>query len=143
MRPLTATEEKVMRVLWRLKNAFLSDLYQEMQDSKLKITTVATVVKTLKAKKYISSKTVGRNNQYFPLVEKGEYFSNILTKICEGYFEGRFTAMLAPFLTSAKTHQGQEAEKLSILLDYIINNQEQCVPCVLENGVPVRFLQTG
>ncbi|MFN9998163.1 MAG: BlaI/MecI/CopY family transcriptional regulator, partial [bacterium] len=55
-KPLTKAEEQVMQVLWRLGSAYLKDIVEAMPEPKPHSNTIATIIKILIDKGYISHK---------------------------------------------------------------------------------------
>jgi BlaI family penicillinase repressor len=74
---LSKTEEQLMHYLWKLKKAFMKDLLQEFPEPKPATTTVATLIKRMRDKGFVDYKLYGNSREYFPLVQKSDYFSRI------------------------------------------------------------------
>ncbi|MFO0450632.1 MAG: BlaI/MecI/CopY family transcriptional regulator, partial [Pseudomonadota bacterium] len=58
-KPLTKAEEQVMQVLWRLESAYLKDIVEAIPEPKPHSNTIATIIKILIDKGYISHKVHG------------------------------------------------------------------------------------
>ena len=56
MERLTAQEESVMLYIWKLGSCFIRDILNEMPDPKPPYTSVASVVRNLEKKKYVTRK---------------------------------------------------------------------------------------
>ena len=54
MERLTAQEESVMLYIWKLGSCFIRDILNEMPDPKPPYTSVASVVRNLEKKKYVT-----------------------------------------------------------------------------------------
>ena len=72
---LSKTEELLMNNLWKLEKAFMKDLLEEYPEPKPATTTLATLLKRMTDKGYISYNLHGKSREYFPLVKKEAYFS--------------------------------------------------------------------
>ena len=59
MERLTAQEESVMLYIWKLGSCFIRDILNEMPDPKPPYTSVASVVRNLEKKKYVTPKKFG------------------------------------------------------------------------------------
>ncbi|HMR93496.1 MAG TPA: BlaI/MecI/CopY family transcriptional regulator, partial [Chitinophagaceae bacterium] len=70
MKTLTKAEEQVMQVLWKLEQAFLRDILDEMPAPKPHQNTIATLLKILVEKEFVGITVIGRQHQYAPLVSK-------------------------------------------------------------------------
>ena len=91
MKTLTRAEEQVMQVLWKIQRGFLKDIVEAMPNPKPHSNTVATILKILIDKKFVSTETFGRMNRYEPLITKDAYSKNTLNAVVKGYFGGSFT----------------------------------------------------
>lgn len=97
MKRLTRAEEEVMLVLWKLKEATIRDMIQELHDPDTPYTTVSTVVRVLEKKGIVGHKAVGTTYLYRPLLEKKEYLKGFLSGIVTRYFDGSFSRLAAFF----------------------------------------------
>lgn len=94
---LTRGEEEIMLVLWKLREATIREVMQELKDPDVPYTTISTMVRVLEKKKYVSHKAVGTTYLYRPLLEKTDYLRGYLSGIVSTYFEGSFPRMAAFF----------------------------------------------
>jgi BlaI family transcriptional regulator, penicillinase repressor len=117
MKSLTKAEEQVMQILWQLKHGFLKDIMDKMPDPKPHSNTVATILKILIDKGFVSYEVQGRNNLYKPSVSKTEYGKKSINQLVKGYFEGSPAKLLSHFVNDNKLSQ----EDLEILLEQIKN----------------------
>ena len=94
-KPLTKAEEQVMQVLWKLESAYLKDIVEAISEPKPHSNTIATIIKILIDKGYISHIVHGRVHCYTPVVSKEEYSSTSIKTLVEGYFEGSFSDVVS------------------------------------------------
>ena len=94
---LTRAEEEIMLILWKLGEATIRDVMNELEDPDIPYTTVSTVVRGLEKKKFVGHKAVGTTYLYRPLVQKKEYLRGYLSGIVSNYFDGSFSRMAAFF----------------------------------------------
>lgn len=97
MKRLTRAEEEIMLVLWKLKEATIRDMIQELHDPDTPYTTVSTVVRVLEKKGYVGHKAVGTTYLYRPVVQKKDYLKGFLSGIVTRYFDGSFSRLAAFF----------------------------------------------
>lgn len=76
----------------------MSDVLDALQDQKPAYNTVATVIKVLEKKEYVSHKTFGKTNVYFPLITENEYAKFILKDTAKGFFNGSLNQMVSFFV---------------------------------------------
>lgn len=94
---LTKAEEEIMLILWKLEEATIREVMNELGDPDVPYTTVSTVVRVLEKKKFVDHKAVGTTYLYHPLVPKKEYLRGYLSGIVSNYFDGSFSRMAAFF----------------------------------------------
>lgn len=119
MKPLTKAEEQVMLVVWDLGQGFLKDIIEKMPDPKPHSNTVATILKILAEKGFITWEVQGRNNLYRPLVSKADYGKKSMNQLLTGYFEGSPAKLVSHFVTDQKL----SLEELEALLQQIKSSQ--------------------
>lgn len=121
MKTLTRAEEQVMQVLWKLGNAFLREIVDEMPGPKPHQNTVATLLKILVEKEFVRITVMGRQHQYAPLVSKDEYSKRTMKQMVKGYFEGSFSNVVS-FMVK---ENNISVEELETLLQQIRKNQKK------------------
>lgn len=94
---LTRGEEEIMQILWSLGTASCSDIIAHLSDPKPKYTTVATFIKILENKGFVSHRQAGRGYVYSPLVGKGEYARRLMISLLNGYFGGSLSQLVSFF----------------------------------------------
>lgn len=123
MQELTRAQEEVLRAIWEVEEGAVSDIQNSLSDPKPAYNTVATVIKVLERKGYVSHKTFGKTHVYFPLVSRREYAQNIMKSAAKGLFNGSFTQM-ASFFVKNKDISLNELEYLRKMLDEEIEKQK-------------------
>jgi predicted transcriptional regulator len=98
---LTKAEEQVMQALWEINEGFLKDMVEAMPSPQPHSNTVATLLKILIEKGFVSSSAVGRNNLYKPALSKEQYSSQSIGTLVSGYFNGSYSNAVS-FLVDQK-----------------------------------------
>ena len=111
MKVLTKAEEQVMQVLWRLEKGFLREIIDAMPAPKPHQNTVATLLKILVDKEFVSISVLGRQHMYSPLVGKEEYSKRTIKQMVKGYFEGSFSNVVS-FMVKENNISIEELESL-------------------------------
>jgi len=111
MKVLTKAEEQVMQVLWKLEKGFLRELIDAMPAPKPHQNTVATLLKILVDKEFVSITVLGRQHLYTPLVGKDEYSKRTMKQMVKGYFEGSFSNVVS-FMVKENNISIEELESL-------------------------------
>lgn len=94
---LTKAEEQVMQILWELPEANVKNLVDGFADPKPAYTTVATVLKVLEKKEFVSHEKNSNTLIYKPVVSKTEYTKFQLSNLLVNYFNGSFPKMATFF----------------------------------------------
>ena len=111
MKILTKAEEQVMQVLWKLEKGFLREIIDAIPAPKPHQNTVATLLKILVEKQFVSVTVLGRQHLYTPLVGKDEYSKRTMKQIVKGYFEGSFSNVVS-FMVKENNISIEELESL-------------------------------
>ena len=115
IKALTRAEEQVMQVLWKLESGFLKDLVENSPEPKPHANTIATLLKILIEKGYVSFEVQGRNNLYKPKISKEDYGKKSINQLVKGYFEGSPAKLVSQFLSDDKL----SVEELEALLKQV------------------------
>ena len=97
MQELTKAEEQVMQVLWSVKKAFVKELLAVMEEPKPAYNTVSTIIRILEKKGFVGFTAFGKTHQYYPLVSKEDYKTQISKSLVSMYFEGSFENLVSFF----------------------------------------------
>ena len=111
MKVLTKAEEQVMQVLWKLEKGFLREIIDAMPAPKPHQNTIATLLKILVEKEFVSITVLGRQHMYSPLVGKEEYSKRTMKQMVKGYFEGSFSNVVS-FMVKENNISIEELESL-------------------------------
>jgi BlaI family penicillinase repressor len=120
---LTNAEEQVMKLLWRLDKAFIRDLLNEYPDPKPATTTVITLLKRMMDKGFVGYKQYGNSREYYPLIDKADYFSNHINGLIKDFFNNS-TAQFASFFTNETEMSKSELKELRELVDKKIESKK-------------------
>lgn len=112
MKILTKAEEQVMMVLWQLGEGLLMEIVEAMPQPQPHKNTVATILKILAEKEFVSIEQLGRIHRYHPAVSKESYSKMRLNSVVKGYFEGSFSNVVSFMVDEQKL----SVEDLELLL---------------------------
>lgn len=99
---LTKAEEEIMQVLWEIGEGFLKDIVERMPPPKPHSNTVATLLKILVDKGFVTYTTFGRNNCYRAKIAKTVYGRKSVQQVLKGYFNGSAANLVSQFLEDDK-----------------------------------------
>jgi BlaI family penicillinase repressor len=121
MKEITKAQEDILKALWDINDGAVSDVLYALPEPKPAYNTVATVIKVLEKKRYVSHKIYGKTNVYFPVVSKKDYAQHVLRDTFKGLFNGSLNQMVSCFVKN-KEIDLHELEELKAMLDQEINH---------------------
>ncbi|WP_419214117.1 BlaI/MecI/CopY family transcriptional regulator [Maribacter sp. X9] len=119
MEKLTNKEEAIMKILWRLKKAFVKDIMEEILEDKPHYNTLSTIVRNLEEKNFVGFTAYGKTHQYYPLVTKENYYRTHVNKDMVGYFDNSYKNLVSFFAKEEKI----SVEELKEIINLIENNK--------------------
>ena len=111
MKRLTRKEEELMKILWKLKKAFVKDMVEQYNDPKPHYNTVSSLVRLLQEKGVIGYKQYGNTYRYFPLISKEAYRRSFMKQVVSDYFDNSYKSAVA-FFVKEKGLSAKELEEL-------------------------------
>jgi len=108
---LTKAEEQIMQILWSLGEGTVQDIREKLEDPKPARTTVSTVLTILENKGFASHTSIGRINNYAPLISKEVYSKSQLFGLLKNYFNNSFSSM-ASFFAKENNYSVEELDML-------------------------------
>jgi BlaI family transcriptional regulator, penicillinase repressor len=111
MKILTKAEEQVMIVLWKKGNGLLMEIVEAMPKPKPHKNTIATILKILNEKEFVTIEQLGRIHRYHPAISKEAYSKASLSGMVKSYFNGSFFNVVS-FLVDEKKLSVQDLELL-------------------------------
>lgn len=121
---LSKAEEQVMQYLWKRQKAFMKDLLEDFPNPKPATTTVATLLKRMADKGFISYNLSGKSREYYPLVKKSDYFSKHVNGLIKNFFNNS-ASQFASFFTKETDLTNDELEELRKIIDKQIKENKR------------------
>jgi predicted transcriptional regulator len=115
MKKLTRKEEELMKILWKLKKAFVKDLIAEYPDPKPHYNTISSLVRLLQDKGMIGFRPYGNTYEYFPLLSREEYRKTFMSQVVKDYFDNSYQNAVA-FFVKEKGLTAEQREELIRLI---------------------------
>ncbi|MGC4099851.1 BlaI/MecI/CopY family transcriptional regulator [Ferruginibacter sp.] len=114
MEKLTHVEEEVMQAIWRTGEANVKT-FMENLDQPAPYTTVASIVKNLEKKQYISSRLLGNAYLYKPAVTEAEYKKKFMGSVVKDYFDNSYKEMVNFFVEQKKLSAKELKEIINMI----------------------------
>jgi BlaI family transcriptional regulator, penicillinase repressor len=124
MKEVTKAQEDVLKAIWEIDNGAVADVLEKLPDPKPAYNTVATVIKVLERKGYISHRTYGKTHVYYPLITRKEYADHIVREAFTGFFNSSLNQLVSPFINNKEISIG-ELEELKKMLESEIEKQKK------------------
>lgn len=115
MKELNHNEERIMRIFWELGEALVRDVLERLPEPQPPYTTLASSIRLLETKGYLSHKVYGTTNLYFPLNTQAEYSMRSVNHLVKNYFEGSVGNFLS-FMMKENKISDQEVSELQKLI---------------------------
>ena len=106
---------EVMKEIWKRGQATVNDVLDNI-DRKLAYTTIASTMKSLEKKGFLSYQVVGRTFLYKPLVEESEFSHSMLSNLLERFFDNS-AEKLVNTLLEVEQLDATEHERLQQLIN--------------------------
>ncbi len=114
MEKLTHSEEEAMQAIWRTGEGNIKAFMENMQDPP-PYTTVASIIKNLERKGYLSSRLVGNAYLYTPFVKEADYKKRFMGDVVKEYFDNSYKEMVNFFVEQKKLSAKELKEILSMI----------------------------
>ena len=99
---LTIQEEEAMIYIWELGSCFVKDIVAKYPQPAPPYTTVASIIKNLERKQYVTAARVGNTYQYTPAIRESEYKRTFMSGFVRNYFENSYKEMVSFFAKEQK-----------------------------------------
>ena len=116
-------ELEVMKVVWQLTRATVNDVLDNI-DRKLAYTTVATTMKSLEKKGFLSHQVDGRTFVYQPLVKETEITHTMLSDLLERLFDNSAEKLVNTLLEVRQTSAAEHNRLQALINNYQPEGEE-------------------
>jgi len=121
---LTKAEEQVMKALWKLEKGQIRNVLDEYNEPKPAYTTVATIMKILEKKGFVSKNPLGNSFEFYPLISKQEYTRGFLKRFVNKYFSNSYKSMIST-LSDNEDLSISEIEEIIEHFQHQLNNKKK------------------
>ena len=114
MEKLTHSEEETMQAVWRTGEGNIKSFMEHLDES-LPYTTVASTVKNLEKKGYLSSRPVGNAYLYKPAISEEAYKNKFMGKVVKEYFDNSYKEVVNFFVEQKKLSAKELKEIINMI----------------------------
>lgn len=115
MEKLSRQEEEAMQAVWKTGEGNVKLFLENMEDPMTPYTTLASTIKNLEKKGYLSSRLIGNAYLYKPLIPEDEYKKKFMSGFVKDYFDNSYKELVNFFVEEKKL----SAKELKEIIDLI------------------------
>ncbi len=96
---LNKKEEEIMRILWKLKKAFVKEIIESIpNDKKPPYNTISSIVRKLEDRGLVGHEAFGKTHRYYPILQENEYRKQAFRQMFTQYFGGSVEQVVSFFV---------------------------------------------
>ncbi len=112
MHKLTTKEKEIMEMLWKHGAMFIKDLLPLYKEPKPHYNTVATLIKILEEKGFVTHRAFGNIYQYEAIVSENDYKTSAINDVVSELYNNSFTSVVSQFIEN----ESMDIEELKELI---------------------------
>ena len=120
MEKLSLQEEELMKVIWQYGEGSVKTFLQEFTDPKPPYTTIASTIKNLEKKGFVTSNLLGNTYIYSSNVSEEAYKQTFMQGFIRNYFNNSYKEMVNFFVQQKKL----KSKDLQDIINMIENNKK-------------------
>jgi predicted transcriptional regulator len=102
MEKLTKQEEEAMQAVWQCGSGTVKDFLDLMTEPQPPYTTLASTIKNLERKGFLTSEKIGNTYRYSPAIKEEEYKKRFMNGFVNDYFENSYKDLVTFFANEKK-----------------------------------------
>ena len=115
MEKLTHQEEEAMKVIWKAGEGNIKIFLQIFSEPKPPYTTLASTIKNLEKKGYLSGRLVGNTYLYKPAISEADYKKKFVNGLVKHYFDNSYKELVNFFVEQKKLSAKELKEIINII----------------------------
>lgn len=115
MEKLTPQEEQAMQSIWKTGEGIVKSFMENMEEPIPPYTTVASTIKNLEKKGYLSSRLIGNAYLYKPIVSAEAYKNKFMHHVVKNHFANSYKELVSFFVQQKRL----SAKELKEIIDMI------------------------
>ena len=115
MQKLTNQEEQAMKVIWQIGETHIRAILEILGEEEMPYTTLASTIKNLEKKEYLSSRKIGNVILYKPIITEKDYKKTFMSGFVKDYFDNSYKQMVNFFVENQKLSPKELKEIISII----------------------------
>jgi BlaI family penicillinase repressor len=115
MEKLSVQEEEAMQAVWQCGEGFIKDFLDAMGEPKPPYTTLASTIKNLERKAFVSAEKVANSYKYKAAIKEEEYKKRFMSGFVSDYFENSYKDLVTFFAKNKKISASDLKEIISLI----------------------------
>ena len=115
MEKLSYQEEEAMLAVWKTGEGNVKLFLENMPSAGTPYTTLASTIKNLEKKGYLSGRLIGNAYLYKPLVPEDEYKKKFMSGFVRDYFDNSYKELVNFFVEEKKLSAGELKEIIALI----------------------------
>lgn len=115
MEKLTKQEEEAMQAVWQCRSGSVKDFLDVMPETPPPYTTLASTIKNLERKGFVTSEKVGNSYRYVPAIKEEEYKKRFMNGFVSDYFQNSYKDLVTFFANEKKISASDLKEIINLI----------------------------
>jgi BlaI family transcriptional regulator, penicillinase repressor len=115
MEKLSHQEEEAMQAVWKVGEGSIKLFLENMPSPGTPYTTLASTIKNLEKKGYLTGRMVGNAYLYKPLIPEDEYKKKFMSSFVRDYFDNSYKELVNFFVEEKKLSAGELKEIIDLI----------------------------
>lgn len=115
MEKLTAQEEQAMQAVWKTGEGNVKMFLENISEPRPPYTTLASTIKNLEKKGYLSSRLIGNAYLYKTAVDEEEYKKKFMNSVVKDYFDNSYKELVSFFVEQKNLSAGELKEIIDMI----------------------------
>lgn len=98
MEKLTVQEEQAMQAVWKTGEGNVKMFLENIPEPRPPYTTLASTIKNLEKKGYLSSRLIGNAYLYKPALQEEQYKKKFMSSVVKDYFDNSYKELVSFFV---------------------------------------------
>ncbi|MDN3656437.1 BlaI/MecI/CopY family transcriptional regulator [Ferruginibacter paludis] len=112
---LTLQEEQAMKAIWQTGEGNVKMFLEKMEPPIPPYTTLASTVKNLEKKKYVTGRLMGNLYVYKPLITEADYTKGFMSGFVKDYFDNSYKELVNFFVDQKKLSPNELKEIITLI----------------------------
>ncbi|HTH81809.1 MAG TPA: BlaI/MecI/CopY family transcriptional regulator [Mucilaginibacter sp.] len=115
MEKLSQQEEEAMQAVWQCTQGFIKDFLDQINEPKPPYTTLASTIKNLERKGFLTSEKMGNSYRYKAAIAEEEYKKRFMSGFVSDYFENSYKDLVTFFAKEKKISATELKEIIKLI----------------------------